>query len=77
VNDENGQPFTTFDAFWERCLSMPYDPQAPLLPPKRIIPGLLCSSPFFSLTFISTFLIILVISLFASYITRLKLVVRV
>jgi hypothetical protein len=77
VNDENGQPFTTFDAFWERCLSMPYDPQAPLLPPKRIIPGLLCSSLFFSLTFISTFLIILVISLFASYITHLKLVVLV
>ena len=41
VNDAHGQPFTTFSAFWERCLSMPYDPQAPLLPPKRIIPGLL------------------------------------
>ncbi|QCE06130.1 cryptochrome-1-like isoform X2 [Vigna unguiculata] len=39
VNDAHGQPFTTFSAFWERCLSMPYDPQAPLLPPKRIIPG--------------------------------------
>lgn len=58
VNDENGQPFTTFDAFWERCLSMPYDPQAPLLPPKRIIPG-----SFLSLApcFVSTFFIIIII----------------
>ncbi|CAL9761918.1 unnamed protein product [Musa acuminata subsp. burmannicoides] len=39
VNDENGQPFTTFAPFWNRCLSMPYDPAAPLLPPKRIVPG--------------------------------------
>ncbi|KAI9106871.1 hypothetical protein K1719_022399 [Acacia pycnantha] len=39
VNDTHGQPFTTFYAFWERCLSMPYDPEAPLLPPKRIIAG--------------------------------------
>ncbi|XAR62154.1 Deoxyribodipyrimidine photo-lyase [Bertholletia excelsa] len=39
VNDDKGQPFTTFAAFWERCLSMPYDPEAPLLPPKRITSG--------------------------------------
>ncbi|XP_050212873.1 cryptochrome-1 isoform X3 [Mercurialis annua] len=39
VNDAEGRPFTTFTAFWERCLSMPYDPEAPLLPPKRIISG--------------------------------------
>ncbi|KAG2692301.1 hypothetical protein I3843_08G046000 [Carya illinoinensis] len=39
VNDAYGQPFTTFASFWERCLSMPYDPEAPLLPPKRIISG--------------------------------------
>ncbi|KAG5018955.1 hypothetical protein AAZX31_06G098600 [Glycine max] len=39
VNDAHGRPFTTFAAFWERCLSMPYDPESPLLPPKRIIPG--------------------------------------
>ncbi|XP_052202233.1 cryptochrome-1 [Diospyros lotus] len=39
VHDDQGQPFTTFAAFWERCLSMPYDPEAPLLPPKRIISG--------------------------------------
>ncbi|KAI5654832.1 hypothetical protein M9H77_32019 [Catharanthus roseus] len=39
VHDEEGRPFRTFAAFWERCLSMPYDPEAPLLPPKRIISG--------------------------------------
>lgn len=37
VNDENDRPFTTFAPFWNRCLSMPYDPAAPLLPPKRIL----------------------------------------
>ncbi|KAG6409198.1 hypothetical protein SASPL_132232 [Salvia splendens] len=37
--DQEGQPFTTFSGFWDRCLSMPYDPEAPLLPPKRIFPG--------------------------------------
>jgi cryptochrome 1 len=40
VNDAHGRPFTTFADFWERCLSMPYDPEAPLLPPKRIVSGL-------------------------------------
>lgn len=39
VYDAQGQPFSTFAAFWNRCLSMPYDPAAPLLPPKRIISG--------------------------------------
>ncbi|KAI3465156.1 hypothetical protein Pfo_021819 [Paulownia fortunei] len=39
VHDQEGRPFTTFAGFWERCLSMPYDPEAPLLPPKRIISG--------------------------------------
>ncbi|KAI3460034.1 hypothetical protein Pfo_016697 [Paulownia fortunei] len=37
VHDQEGRPFTTFAGFWDRCLSMPYDPEAPLLPPKRII----------------------------------------
>lgn len=41
VNDAQGRPFSTFSDFWDKCLSMPYDPEAPLLPPKRIIPGLL------------------------------------
>ncbi|KAK4483947.1 hypothetical protein RD792_011157 [Penstemon davidsonii] len=39
VNDEEGRSFTTFSGFWDRCLSMPYDPESPLLPPKRIISG--------------------------------------
>ncbi|GER40271.1 cryptochrome 1 [Striga asiatica] len=39
VLDPDSQPFSTFAGFWERCLSMPYDPEAPLLPPKRIISG--------------------------------------
>ncbi|KAE8669114.1 Cryptochrome-1 [Hibiscus syriacus] len=39
VTDDNGYPFTTFSAFWEKCLSMPFDPEAPLLPPKRIVSG--------------------------------------
>ncbi|WCJ44458.1 cryptochrome 1 [Euphorbia peplus] len=39
INDAQGRPFTTFAGFWERCLSMPYDPESPLLPPKRIVAG--------------------------------------
>ncbi|XP_047321241.1 cryptochrome-1-like [Impatiens glandulifera] len=39
VNDKDGCSFNTFSAFWERCLTMPFDPEAPLLPPKRIISG--------------------------------------
>ncbi|XP_057773231.1 cryptochrome-1 [Salvia miltiorrhiza] len=39
VLDQEGRPFTTFSGFWDRCLSMPYDPESPLLPPKRIFPG--------------------------------------
>ncbi|KAJ1386842.1 Rossmann-like alpha/beta/alpha sandwich fold [Sesbania bispinosa] len=51
VNDANGQPFTTFSAFWERCLSMPYDPESPLLPPKRIISGDVSGCPCDTLVF--------------------------
>jgi cryptochrome 1 len=39
VVDEEEQPFTMFEPFWNRCLSMPYDPPAPLLPPKKINSG--------------------------------------
>lgn len=39
VHDQDGCPFRTFTEFWEGCLSMPYDPESPLLPPKRIISG--------------------------------------
>ncbi|KAK9757605.1 hypothetical protein RND81_01G173500 [Saponaria officinalis] len=37
VVDDQGQPFTTFTSFWDKCLNMPFDPEAPLLPPKRIL----------------------------------------
>lgn len=39
VVDDEGRPFNTFTGFWDRCLSMPYDPEPPQLPPKRIISG--------------------------------------
>uniref|UniRef100_A0A5B7BWM0 Putative cryptochrome 1.2 n=1 Tax=Davidia involucrata TaxID=16924 RepID=A0A5B7BWM0_DAVIN len=51
VHDDQGHPFTTFDAFWDRCLSMPYDPEAPLLPPKRIISGDVSRCPSGTLVF--------------------------
>ncbi|GLJ53911.1 hypothetical protein SUGI_1151720 [Cryptomeria japonica] len=38
VYDDNGQAFTTFDAYWKKCLNMPFEPEAPLLPPKRLVP---------------------------------------
>ncbi|MCO5584045.1 hypothetical protein L7F22_037967 [Adiantum nelumboides] len=42
VNDDNGQAFTTFSGFWAKCMDMPAEPEAPILPPKRIskFPGL-------------------------------------
>lgn len=43
VVDDESRPFSTFSDFWEKCLTMPYDPEAPLLPPKRIISGLFSS----------------------------------
>ncbi|XP_010267725.1 PREDICTED: cryptochrome-1 isoform X4 [Nelumbo nucifera] len=51
VNDVDGRPFTTFMAFWNRCLSMPYDPEAPLLPPKRIVSGDVSRCPSDALVF--------------------------
>ncbi|XP_021743539.1 cryptochrome-1-like isoform X2 [Chenopodium quinoa] len=51
VVDERGQPFNTFTSFWERCLSMPFDPEAPLLPPKRIISGDVSKCPSDTLVF--------------------------
>ncbi|KAK4276819.1 hypothetical protein QN277_014925 [Acacia crassicarpa] len=51
VNDAHGQAFTTFSSFWERCLNMPYDPEAPLLPPKRIIAGDVSKCPSDTLVF--------------------------
>ncbi|XXG61229.1 hypothetical protein AAC387_Pa04g2939 [Persea americana] len=51
VNDAQGRPFSTFAAFWNRCLSMPYDPAAPLLPPNRIISGDVSRCPSDTLVF--------------------------
>ncbi|KAJ0975008.1 hypothetical protein J5N97_016973 [Dioscorea zingiberensis] len=51
VNDENHCPFTTFAPFWNKCLSMPYDPAAPLLPPKRISSGNVSRCPSDTLVF--------------------------
>nr|AXV45366.1 cryptochrome-1 [Ginkgo biloba] len=45
VNDEEGRAFSTFEAYWNKCLNMPYDPSPPLLPPKRIIQGDVSSCP--------------------------------
>lgn len=36
VNDDQGQAFTTFAGFWTKCMDMPVEPEAPILPPKRI-----------------------------------------
>ncbi|CAK9237160.1 unnamed protein product [Sphagnum troendelagicum] len=41
VYDHKGQAFTTFDTYWEKCLHMPYEPEAPLLPPRQLR-GLKC-----------------------------------
>ncbi|ONK74058.1 uncharacterized protein A4U43_C03F2350 [Asparagus officinalis] len=51
VNDENGCAFTTFAPFWNKCLSMPYDPAAPMLPPKRISSGDVSRCPADTLVF--------------------------
>lgn len=45
VNDEEGHAFSTFQAYWNKCLNMPYDPLAPLLPPKRIVAGDVSNCP--------------------------------
>ncbi|XP_024380324.1 cryptochrome-1 isoform X3 [Physcomitrium patens] len=36
VYDEEGQAFTVYEAFWKKCMSMPFEPEAPLLPPRRL-----------------------------------------
>jgi cryptochrome 1 len=35
VVDEEGQPFNMFEPFWNRCLSMPYDPPCTTSAPKE------------------------------------------
>ncbi|KAK9134266.1 hypothetical protein Syun_013596 [Stephania yunnanensis] len=51
IKDDQGSPFTTFLGFWNKCLSMPYDPAAPMLPPKRIISGDVSMCPSDALVF--------------------------
>ncbi len=36
VYDDEGQAFTTFNAYWQKCLNMPFEPEAPHLPPRRL-----------------------------------------
>uniref|UniRef100_A0A5B7B774 Putative cryptochrome-1 isoform X1 n=1 Tax=Davidia involucrata TaxID=16924 RepID=A0A5B7B774_DAVIN len=38
VYDENGHAFTTFDAYWDKCLHMQMDPVSHL-PPWRLVPA--------------------------------------
>jgi len=44
VYDDEGQAFTLYDAFWQKCMNMPFEPESPLLPPKRLTGpiGMLC-----------------------------------
>ncbi|KAL5998666.1 Cryptochrome-2 [Asimina triloba] len=37
VYDENGLAFTTFDAYWEKCMNMTIEPTT-LLPPWKLVP---------------------------------------
>ncbi|BBN02726.1 deoxyribodipyrimidine photo-lyase [Marchantia polymorpha subsp. ruderalis] len=37
VYDDEGQAFTTFDDFWDKCMNMPFEPEAPLLSPRRLV----------------------------------------
>ncbi|KAH7441218.1 hypothetical protein KP509_03G029200 [Ceratopteris richardii] len=36
VLDEDGKPFTFFERYWHKFLSMPFEPESPLLPPRRL-----------------------------------------
>lgn len=37
INNDQGLAFTTFAGFWTKCMDMPVEPKAPVLPPKRIL----------------------------------------
>lgn len=37
VYDDSGNAFTTFDAYWEKCLEMPLEPVS-ILPPWKLSP---------------------------------------
>lgn len=36
VLNEEGKPFTSFESYWQKCLNMPFEPDSPLLPPRRL-----------------------------------------
>lgn len=38
VTDNDGQPFTTYKGFWDKCISMPYPPSQPLSAPPWLPP---------------------------------------
>ncbi|XP_062109326.1 cryptochrome-1 isoform X2 [Humulus lupulus] len=38
VYDESGNAFTTFEAYWEKCLQMPLEPVS-ILPPWKLLPA--------------------------------------
>lgn len=41
VLDDHRKPFTSFENYWTKCLCMPFEPDSPLLPPRRLtaLPG--------------------------------------
>ncbi|KAJ7570316.1 hypothetical protein O6H91_01G114800 [Diphasiastrum complanatum] len=46
VMNKEGQAFTTFETFWQKCMSMPSEPESPTLPPRRLTPSLCNISSF-------------------------------
>ena len=38
VYDESGHAFTTFEAYWNKCLHLQMEPVA-LLPPRKLVPA--------------------------------------
>ncbi|GAY52557.1 hypothetical protein CUMW_142760 [Citrus unshiu] len=45
IYDERGHAFTTFDAYWDKCLQMQMEP-ASILPPWRLVQAAACTSLF-------------------------------
>lgn len=37
IYDDEGQAFTLYDDFWKKCMNMPFEPEAPLLPPRKLV----------------------------------------
>ncbi|MCO5581163.1 hypothetical protein L7F22_035041 [Adiantum nelumboides] len=36
VLNDDGKPFTSFESYWQKCLNIPFEPDSPLLPPRRL-----------------------------------------